>query len=676
MTTRQLSVLGLVAALLAVLLFASCSTPEETPTPGSSGFGERGVFYFGLTSMEELVVNAKAIARVRFVSAEQTIEVVQFSYLKDGTDSYAGAVVVTFDVLEYLKGSGGDRIKAVLYDGDFVPFDKARVTAEDEDFLEFRDKRWDDREAIVFLNSGEFIPSTLTDSDRYYMTYLRANGEFGYTVDSKWAKSWLPGAAAPSSNRQASGASGASGDSQRFITNIEDGASGSGVRGQSGSRTETMTLAEIKAFIKKLQDEVAAGDGTAAYLECVQEKYRWARHYVDSKENEIGLGRSWTETFTKQIDSGVAAGEKVHTGGQTLRLDLNGDITSGAPKSYFRDWVVKTGRDADLFVHTWPLDATTARPLPGGTYRFYWAEQHQSAAPCNAMPEDHKTRFEVVVTVTAPEGTVHETMFDPVALGSGVGADGTNGVLEPSSFSVDGTSTSITSLKWDNGSVVLTLSPHVSLSSHKLDFIELDGSVNLVLEVSSATEDSSAGTLSWTLLDQPWHDGDTLMLRIAASTTPEPTPVPTAEPTPEPTAEPTPEPTAEPTPVPTAEPTPVPTAEPTPEPTAEPTPEPTAEPTPLDRPTQLSGITTGASGATLDWADVTGATSYRIRVRLPSGWVTIPHGSIRASFNGSSATITGLETWPRSFDFKVKAVNSETQSRWSATLTVIRGAPK
>ena len=515
MTTRQLSVLGLVAALLAVLLFASCSTPEETPTPGSSGFGERGVFYFGLTSMEELVVNAKAIARVRFVSAEQTIEVVQFSYLKDGTDSYAGAVVVTFDVLEYLKGSGGDRIKAVLYDGDFVPFDKARVTAEDEDFLEFRDKRWDDREAIVFLNSGEFIPSTLTDSDRYYMTYLRANGEFGYTVDSKWAKSWLPGAAAPSSNRQASGASGASGDSQRFITNIEDGASGSGVRGQSGSRTETMTLAEIKAFIKKLQDEVAAGDGTAAYLECVQEKYRWARHYVDSKENEIGLGRSWTETFTKQIDSGVAAGEKVHTGGQTLRLDLNGDITSGAPKSYFRDWVVKTGRDADLFVHTWPLDATTARPLPGGTYRFYWAEQHQSAAPCNAMPEDHKTRHEVVVTVTAPEGTLHEAFFDAGDGGVGGGCRRVQRCHQAHRFQRG----------WDfhlyhrpqvgqrlRRPLPLPLS---SLSGHKLDFIELDGSIGLYPRTSSATGDTTAGTLTWTVTDQPWHDGDTLMLRIS-----------------------------------------------------------------------------------------------------------------------------------------------------------------
>lgn len=52
----------------------------------------------------------------------------------------------------------------------------------------------------------------------------------------------------------------------------------------------------------------------------------------------------------------------------------------------------------------------------------------------------------------------------------------------------------------------------------------------------------------------------------SASSTPVPSPEPTAEPTPQPTAEPTPHPTAEPTPQPTAEPTP----QPTPEPTAEP----------------------------------------------------------------------------------------------------------
>ena len=520
MTTKQLSVLGAVAALILVLLYAGCSTAEETPTAASSGFGEYGVFYFGLVSMEELVVNSEAIARVRFVSAEQTIEIVQFSFLVDGTDSYAGAVVVTFDVLEYLKGSGSNRIKAVLYDGDFIPYDKARVTAADEDFLAFRDKRWDDREAIVFLNSGELIPSTLTDSDRYYMTYLRANGELGYTVDSKWAKAWLPGAAAPSSNRQGSGASGASGDSQRFITNIEDGASGSGVRGQSGSRTETMTLTEIKAFIKKLEDEVAAGDGTAAYLECIQKKYEWLSWQAYNQELARERGRSWTRQFTAQIASGAAAGTRAFTGGNYLQL--SDETKAGAPTSYFRDWVVKTGQDAELFVHTWPLYATTVRPLPAGTYRFYWAEQGRLQALCDAMPEAHRTRNEIVVTVTPPPDTLHEAFFDPITLASGVGADSSNGVLKPTSFTVDGTSTSITGLKWDTGSVVLTLSPHTPLSNHKLDFIELDGSISLSLQTSSATADSSAGTLTWSIADQPWEDGDLLMLRISLVPAPSP----------------------------------------------------------------------------------------------------------------------------------------------------------
>ena len=142
------------------------------------------------------------------------------------------------------------------------------------------------------------------------------------------------------------------------------------------------------------------------------------------------------------------------------------------------------------------------------------------------MPEDHRTRDEVVVTVTPPPDTVHEAFFDPVALASGVGTDASNGVLKPTAFSVGGSSTSITGLKWDNASVVLTLSPHASLSGHNLDFIELDGSVSLSLPVSSATVDTTAGTLTWSVPNQPWHHGDMLMLRNASSTTPTPIPTP------------------------------------------------------------------------------------------------------------------------------------------------------
>ena len=118
------------------------------------------------------------------------------------------------------------------------------------------------------------------------------------------------------------------------------------------------------------------------------------------------------------------------------------------------------------------------------------------------------------VTVTAPGGTLHEAFFDPVTVGATVKADGSNGVLKPTSFTVDGTSTELTSLEWSNNQVVLTLNPHVSLSGYVLNFIELDGSVSLSLSAVDPTANSTAGTYSWTMSSQPWEDGDKLMLRI------------------------------------------------------------------------------------------------------------------------------------------------------------------
>ena len=62
--------------------------------------------------------------------------------------------------------------------------------------------------------------------------------------------------------------------------------------------------------------------------------------------------------------------------------------------------------------------------------------------------------------------------------------------------------------------MVLTLSPHVSLADHTLDFIHLDGSVSLSLSVDDATMGEEVGTYSWSLATQPWEEGDLLMVRI------------------------------------------------------------------------------------------------------------------------------------------------------------------
>ena len=511
--------LAVIGVLVVVLLYVGCGSADDVPTiepepiaganGASSAFGEYGTAYFGLISMEELVLRSEAIARVRFNSVEQGIERMRYVYPSGNhLDLYAGSLVITFDVLEYLKGRGGNQVEAVLFDGDRRKGTEGEVRAAGEDFLAFRDKQWDDREAIVFLQSGPLIPSTLQDSDRYYMTWLRANGEHGYTVDSRWAKAWLPDAAPPSSSGQTTGTSS---DEQRFLTNVPGG--GSGGSGQFNGQLESITLGELKTMIANLEAQVTAGGGTKAYRDCLIGKYRWARTVEDRKADLAVEGREYKQQFPRQLASGSPAGSEVYEGGNFLILK---EATKANEPTWSDVAVVKTGRDAALFAHKWPLIATTTRPLPEGAYRFYWAEQSRYDALCDAMPGDHRTRNEVVVTVTAPANTLHEAFFDPVTMGSGVGADGTNGTLSPTAFTIGGSAAALHSLKWESGSLTLTLtlSPYASLSGLALDFIALDGTTALSLAASDATVDSTAGTLSWTVASKPWNDGDQLMLRI------------------------------------------------------------------------------------------------------------------------------------------------------------------
>ena len=84
---------------------------------------------------------------------------------------------------------------------------------------------------------------------------------------------------------------------------------------------------------------------------------------------------------------------------------------------------------------------------------------------------------------------------------------------------------------WNGSSVVVTINNHVSLAGFRLDFIELDGSIDTSPEVSDAIINQSAVTLTWSAPARPWQDGDLLMLRIRnSSTTPSlpPSATPTA----------------------------------------------------------------------------------------------------------------------------------------------------
>ena len=533
---RVLQVMG-VALVVVVLLAIGCGSADtEVETTQGSGKSSElggmsgGVPYTGGSSMEETIANAEAVARVRFRSARQTIEEIRFDFRNSDRyiTYYANSIEITFEVLEYLSGSGGDEIKAVLFDHDGLRETRAEVEALNENLLSLRTTQWDEREAIVFLHSGDGVVSTNNDPDRYWMTSFRSNGEDGYTVASRWEKAWLPDAAAQGATGRASGGE------QRFLINLPSGSQGAS--GRSSTQGESMTISELKALVTRIGNELAAG-GTEAYAECVRDKYRTARYHQYLKNHrETVWGVEYNRQHVKAITSGASSGTEVYVGSAADHIDAD-DIPDSLD---IDDVILHTGQDADLFDKVWPANAVTARPLPQGTYRFYWADQPKNYALCDAISEIRKKRNEVIVTVAPPSGTLHEAFFDPVTIGTGVGADSSNGVIKPAGFTVDGTSTSITGLKYDDSNVVLSLSPHVSLSGQRVEFIELDGSVGLSLDMSTATEVSSAGTFTWTVSEGPWGDGDELMLRISTSTSLPPTPTPEPTATPEPAATPTP----------------------------------------------------------------------------------------------------------------------------------------
>ena len=121
---------------------------------------------------------------------------------------------------------------------------------------------------------------------------------------------------------------------------------------------------------------------------------------------------------------------------------------------------------------------------------------------------------EWTVTVTAPSNTLHEFFFDPVTVGSAVGADSSNGVLKPTSFtSTDGGPATIESMSYDSGRVRVKVVPWEALSG-VLDVIELDGTVSTSLRVTSSAVDVGNNTFTWSVPSQPWEDGDRLMVRI------------------------------------------------------------------------------------------------------------------------------------------------------------------
>ena len=393
-----------------------------------------------------------------------------------------------FTAHEYLKGSGPSTITVAVRDSD-VYTSAAAATAAATAAVAGRVTTWDDREGVLFLrNPSTPSGAAAAGAAAPTLSFTQSNpnqSPWAYSVDTR-SRAWLP------AQQAGSGAAAATG-TQTYITD--------GVR----TPTPTVTLADLRTKITTMTSDLKAGEGVAGYAECVHGKILHERHR---------RAVPWTPFQEKAtLASGAAAGTAVYK-------ETN---TYGEPQ-YHRYWL--SGADAARF-QTVIVDAdnqpstgyehrlATARPLPAGVYRVHYNWQSYREVPCNFKPND--TYDDFTVTVTAPIGTLHEAFFDPVAIGTGVGAGGGQGALTSTSFSVGTTSTAFQRLVWDAKHIQLDLSAPVTLSSHALEVIGLNGKVALRLNFKQATSAPLPGggqAWRWPACSAPWTTGDQLMLRL------------------------------------------------------------------------------------------------------------------------------------------------------------------
>ena len=459
--------------------------------------GVAPISYLGPTSLEERVLKSPVIARVQLESATSTAE---YGTTHLGMKHIA-VIEFSFSVLEYLKGNGANDIVAVWAAAPF--FDtRQEAQAALPAISAARNSQWDEHEAIVFLqqDSGGFLAST-QQADRYYLAWGGSWSipDDGYSIASVHDKLWLPAEEAVGEPSQPAG------DQQRFLTDTPP----------ATGTAPTITLGEIKTGIAAVAAKLDAGDGSEEYTECVSRTY-W---YDGINQYQISTGGEgfFYRTPDQKLGSGLAAStvvyETIAYGGlQNERAEVwldGGDaslfsveFSAGVPYDFSGDGTI----DSTQYIQR----VESARPLPAGVYRTHYNNRDAVFVPC----EGYTTRHEWTVTVTAPEGVLHEAFFDPVTDGSAVAADSTVGVLEPASFIDSGATTTIERIEWEAGTAKMKITPHTALAGRVVDFIELDGTVSLSLVVDDSTVDAANNTLSWPVSSQPWDDGDKLMVRM------------------------------------------------------------------------------------------------------------------------------------------------------------------
>ena len=459
---------------------------------------------YGDTSIEEKVFRSDAIVRATMTSLSSEVVV---------DDDGQHLVVLKFDlaVSEYMKGNGPSRIVAVWVDGSEYDTREHADTAK-ANVLARRDDQWDEREAVIFLYGklsvfGASLNAQLqrTDHSLIYVGDPYSYDDY-YSLHSREHKRWLP----------AVSGTGSAGDDQKFLLDVPS----------ATGTPPTITLGQLKSRIAEVTAELAGGDGSEAYQECVKAKHEFERQdryfqeldgtnlYDKSPQDSVLASGQPADTIMHERNwFGIYPDTKARTWIEGRDAALFSVVQGEAtPNDSNRDGVLTAGVDEIRYMENFLVE----RPLPGGEYEIDRKEVWRGFLVCNFVLSNEWT-----VTVEAPEGTLHEAFFDPVTDGTAVAADDTNGVLKPATFTdANGASSTIERVAWEpgtgseSGKVEIELSSDDAIADHVVELIELDGTVSLSLNADEATLDTANDALSWSVASQPWEDGDELMVRI------------------------------------------------------------------------------------------------------------------------------------------------------------------
>ncbi|MDE2903370.1 MAG: hypothetical protein OXP73_10125, partial [Chloroflexota bacterium] len=369
---RRLALGLLIAALAAAaLVAAACGPGGDSLHPDAS---HRRVYTLSdptwrvAPSLTEQIVRSTTIVRATLQSTTAAV------VAEPDGGGYRPVQELRFTTHEYLKGSGPATL-LVAVRGGATYATEAGARAAAEFATAGRVTTWDDRQAVLFLRTAHptYAPvgSSATDATvaAGALAFVLSNptqSSWAYSVDTL-SRVWLPAEDPPAEGVTPTA----------FIT---DGAP---------TPPPTITLADLRAQIRELEAEFAAGASTPGFDKCVNSRILRER---------FSRAEPWTPSqLTAPLSSGEAAGTDVYR-----------NVSNDSDPQYYRYWI--GGPDAALFEpiivdddgqsstgYTHLLRAV--RPLPTGDYRLSYSSQIYVFFPCRFVPLD--AHRDITVQVTA-----------------------------------------------------------------------------------------------------------------------------------------------------------------------------------------------------------------------------------------------------------------------------------